>query len=275
MIAALMWKEWREQRWRCVLGTLVLTTISAGLVRAQLMTLAEAVTLTFGFLGLLLAIFLAMGSVATERADGTWAFYTARPIRRATILRVKWLVGTGYLTIALLLAGAAAHAAAASRGLFDVAALPEDLRGIYPTILPDGNSAVWLWTVVGLAIVSFLALYTVLFFVLTRARNELNAGLGGVLLTMVCLAWLIQYSFAREAGIELDMSNGWNQEQMITYKTVITGLWYSSLLNPLSPLVFVFEPPGNRWLAVCVATLVWIAGPLWLAGRLERRGAFA
>jgi hypothetical protein len=275
MIAALMWKEWREQRWRCVLGTLVLTTISAGLVRAQLMTLAEALTLTFGFLGLLLAIFLAMGSVATERADGTWAFYTARPIRRATILRVKWLVGAVYLTFALLFAGAAAHAAAASRRLFDVAALPAELQGLYPTLIPAGNSAAWLWTVVGLALVSFLALYTVLFFVLTRARDELHAGLGGVLLTMVCLAWLIQYKFAHTSTIELDMTNGWDPQNMIIFETIPTVLWYSSLLNPLSPLVFIFEPPGNRVLAVVVVSVLWIFGPLWLAGRLERRGAFA
>ena len=263
MIAALLWKEWREQRWRCVLGTLVLTTISAGLVRAQLMTLAEALMLTFGILGLLLAIFLAMGSVATERADGTWAFYTARPISRAVILRVKWLVGAAYLTFALLFAGAAAHAAASSRRLFDVAALPESWQDLYPALISGGNSAAWLWTVVGLALVSMLALYTVLFFILTRARDELHAGLGGVLLTMVCLAWLVQYMIAYSKISDAD--SAW----------FARACWYSTLFNPLSPFVFIFESPGCRWLAVGVATALWICGPLWLAGRLERRGAFA
>ena len=262
MIGALLWKEWREQRWRCVLGTLVLTTISAGLVRAQLMMMTEAVWFTFGTLGLLLAVFLAMGSVATERADGTWSFYTARPIRRVDILRAKWLIGAAHLTVALLLAGIAAHLAAFSRGLFDVTAPPPlsapELRMLFST----GNSAGWLWMMVLLAWASLLAWYTVLFFVLTRARNELHAGLGGVLLTLACLAWLLQLPMAYEEGRWVD-------------SPIARGLWASSLVNPLSPLAFGVLPTAAKWLAVAIALPLWVGGTHWLATRLEKRGCFA
>lgn len=258
MNAALLWKEWREQRWRCLLGTLVMATISASLVRAQIVMLPEAVVLVFGPLGLMLAIFLAMGSVATERDDETWDFLIARPIDRARILRLKWLVGAVYLVAALLIAGVAAHAAAASRGLFSIAPVPPDLAEQFPSLVPPGNSAGWMWTLVLLSAVSMLAWYTVLFFLLTRARNELHAGLGGVLLTLACLAWLLQYPMSRT----------------LTYSSdAVTPhvLWTCALFNPLSPIAFLFEPAMYRLLTVLIALLVWTLGPLWLIGRLERR----
>ena len=233
MIAALLWKEWREQRWRCVLGTLVLTTISASLVRAQLVTTPEAVLITFGPLGLLLAIFLAMGSVATERADRTWTFLTAQPIRRAHVLRIKWLVGAIYLLVAFLIAGAAAHAAALSRGVFDIEPLPAHLWDIQFTVpIATADSAGWLWGLVALSMVAMLAWYTVLFFILTRARDELHAGLGGVLLTLACLAWLLQYWMSH--GDRSWLGDGWHWT-----------LWISSLLNPLSPIAFLLEPTAK------------------------------
>jgi hypothetical protein len=258
VIRALLWKEWREQRWRFVLGTLVLTTLAASLVRAQLATMPESVVLVFGPIGLLLAIFLAMGSVATERADGTWPFLRARPVGAASVLRIKWLVGAANLAAAFLIAGAAAYVAGWSRGLFDLPAPPADLGTPFTVVLPWGNSAAWLWTLVLLSLVSMLAWYTVLFLILTRARDELHAGLGGLLLTIACLAWLLQYPESKQPG-------GWDP-------AIQQVLWISSLLNPLSPLVFVFDPLRYRLLAAGVALLLWIAGPLWLVGRLERAG---
>lgn len=258
MIGALLWKEWREQGWRCVLGTLVLPTLSASLVRAQLVSMPEAVVLVFGPLGLILAIFLAMGSVATERADGTWRFLRAQPIAAARILRIKWLVGALNLILTFLIAGVAAYLAARSRGLFELARPPAELGPQFTGIVALGNSAAWLWTLVLLALVSMLAWYTVLFFVLTRARNELHAGLGGILLTLACLAWLLQYPTSMELA-------RWDSE-------VLHVFWIYALLNPLSPIAFLFESAACQLLATAIALLVWTAGPLCLVGRLERAG---
>jgi hypothetical protein len=258
MMTALLWKEWREQRWRCVLGTLVVTTLSASLVRAQLVTMPEAVALIFGPIGLVLAIFLAMGSVATERADGTWPFLRARPVGVASLLRIKWLIGAASLTAAFLLAGAGAHVAAWSRGLFDLPAPPLELGPRYTGALPCGNSAGWMWGLVFLSYVSMLAWYTVLFVLLTRARDELHAGLGGLLLTIACLAWLLQYPASKEV---------WNWEPAIR-----NALWLSALINPLSPLVFLFEPLPYRLLAISVALVLWTVGPLLLMGRWKFAG---
>jgi len=256
---ALLWKEWREQRWRCALGTLVLATLSASLVRAQLVTLPEAAVMIFWPIGLLLAIFLAMGSVATERADGTWPFLRARPVGPAFILRIKWAAGAAYLAGALLIAAGAAHVAAWSRGLFDLPAPPPELAASMSAAVPLPNSPAWLWNLVFLALVALLAWYTVLFFLLTRARDELHAGIGGVLLTLACLAWLLQLFMA-------SLGEGW-------LSAPVRGiLWMSCLLNPLSPLALLEAPLGYRLLATAIALGVWIAGPVWLVGRLERAG---
>ncbi len=260
MIRALLWKELREQGWRFLLGALVLTSLSASLVRAQLVTIAEATMLVFGPLGLILTIFFAMGSVATERADGTWPFLVARPIRRATVLRVKWLAGAIGLVASFMIAAAAAHWAASSRHLFSLPPVPPEVRAVAPNMVPEGNSAAWLWGIAGLSTVSMLAWYTTLFFLLTRARDELHAGLGGILLTLGAIAWALQYLFSGAAGFYHD----WPSVQRV--------FWVSSLLNPISPLVFSFDSHIAQALALAWALLFWTAGPVWLVGRLESAG---
>ncbi len=259
MTAALLWKEWREQRWRLLLGAFVLATISASLVRAQLMMLSEAAITVFWPLGLLLAVFLAMGSVATERADGTWPFLCAQPIGRARVLRIKWLMGAIFLLVSLLAAGLAAYVAARSRGLFD---LPLPPPGSFSyNMLRSGHLAGWLWSVVGLSAVGLLGWYTTLFFILTRARSELHAGIGGLLLTVAAVAWVLQYWITKVEDLVGD--------------DLRRVLWVGGTLSPLSPLPSIFEQAGYRLLTVAIALLLWTLGPLWLAGRLERKGWYS
>lgn len=257
MRTALLWKEWCEQRWRCVLGTLVLAVIAASLVRAQLIPLPESLVIVFGPLGLLLAIFLAMGSVATEREDGTWEFLRARPVGTATLLRAKWLIGALNLVVAFAVAGTTVYWAAHSRRLFALPTPPG--VELEPRLLASlGQTVQSLWLLVSVSLVAMLAWYTVLFFILTRARNELHAGLGGVLLTLAALAWMLQYPASRAV---------WFSDPAVR-----TVLWTSALLNPWSPVVFILESPVWQAVSVGVAFVLWIAVPLWLVGRLERGG---
>ena len=106
MRRALLWKEWREQRWRFFLGTFVLSGLLAGLLRAQIIPANEAALLIYWPVGLVMVIFLAMGSVAAERNDCTWEFLTAQPVSRAEVLLAKWRMGflqlIGMITIATL-----------------------------------------------------------------------------------------------------------------------------------------------------------------------------
>ncbi len=251
MIRALLWKEWREQRWRCLLGVVVMATLAGSLMRAQIVPAAESVILVFGPIGLLLTVFMAMGNVAAERDAGTWRFLLAQPVARANLLRAKWLVGAAFVASMYLIGGAAAHVAAESRGIFDLPQVPNVGAKTMETIV-GGNSAAWLWNVVASAGVSMLAWYTALFFVLTRARNELHAGLGGLLLSIALLVWALQYlgSQASELG-----SN-------------VRGLfWYMSMLNPAAPLLAIAEPAVVRLAVFEIAIGVWIIFPVWVIGR--------
>ncbi len=251
MNRALLWKEWREQRWRCVLGVVVMATLAGSLVRALIMPAAESVILVFGPIGLVLTVFIAMGNVAAERDAGTWRFLLAQPVTRANLLRTKWLVGAAFVAGMYLLAGAAAHLAAASRGIFDMPA-PQTIGGKVLQDWISTNSAAWLWNVVGSAAVSMLAWYTVLFFVLTRARNELHAGLGGLLLSLTLVVWAFQYPITR--GLEF----------MADVRGV---LWYTSLLNPAAPFMAIAEPAAVRAAVFVIVIGVWIVFPVWLIGR--------
>jgi len=73
---ALLGKEWREQRWRFFLGTLVLACLLGGMLRAQVVPPHEAAILIYWPVGIIMVIFLAMGSVATER----WSLALSSPI---------------------------------------------------------------------------------------------------------------------------------------------------------------------------------------------------
>lgn len=256
MIRAMLWKEWREQRWRFALALVVMTTLSASLVRAQLIGTTEALIIVFGPVGLAMALFLAMGPVATERTDRTWTFLTSRPIRKGDILRVKWFVGALQVVVVFAIAGAAAHLAAYSRGVLDLPPAPEFAQIGWGSSVAAGSSARSLWTVVLSAGVAMLAWYTVLFFALARARNDLHAALGGILLTVVLLAWVAHY-----------LTNIAKVEELRTVLTV------SVLFNPISPLVLLIEPARERVTSFGIALVLWTALPVWLAGRLETLGS--
>ncbi len=256
---AMMWKEWREQRWRYGVGTLLLAGLSFSVIRAQVVPLIDALLLIYAIVGLGTCVFYATGSVATERADGTWDFLVARPIELGSLLRSKWLVGAAALLAGLLLATVAAHVAAESRNLFRLPAPPAAPRGLSAPLVQmwESRSAGGLWSAAGAASVALLAWYTTLFLLLTRARNELHAGLGGLLLTIAALAWLVQFTFAHDPEINA------------TWRCV---LWQSCMLNPLAAGVFAFDRPAAFALAVALALLLWIATPVWVMGRIRLDG---
>jgi ABC-type Na+ efflux pump permease subunit len=253
---ALALKEWREQRWRFFLGTVVLTGMLAGTLRAQIITPSEAALFIYWPVGVVLAVFLAMGPVATERADRTWEFLVAQPISRADVLFVKWGVGLMQLVGMMVIATAAGGLALWSRDFsgpttwlnqgvrdpWDIAALLE---------IANQHPVAWLCRIGLAATVALASWYTPLFLILTRARNEFTAALGGLLLTIALHFWLAQFVAAKLDGF----------------------LIAPAILNPLSPIALLLDPPHIHWLpAVCLMHIVmWLAVPIVLMRRLSRR----
>lgn len=249
-IRSLVWKEWREQRWRFALSALVLTTLSASMVRAQLIPTAESVAIIFGPLGLLLSVFLSMGAVPPERAAGTWHFLVTQPMSLGRIIVVKWSVGALGLLATMILSGVAAYLAAKSRG--EISWPPQVIEEV-PIL--RGDTSTLLFSFIGSACSGYLALYSVLFAAMLRARNELHAGLAGILLTIVILAWAAQYPMIGN----------------VYHGATATAAWCFSLLNPLSPLFLQFEK--KRWthnLSMAWSPLIWSGVPILIWFRRKR-----
>ena len=252
----LLRKEWQEQRWRFFLGTTVLSGLLAGLLRAQIIPNAEAVLLIYGPVGLVMVIFLAMGSVASERADRTWEFLTVQPVSRARLLRAKWGMGLAQLAGMMAIATMVGMIAMASRGFrqqpvvynYNAWSLLYVLSATYPL------RSIIIFALVATA--SLACWYTPLFFLLTRARQEFTAALGGIFLTIALLVWLIQ------------LSAGGGSRDFGGISPYQVALLCTGLLNPLSPVIVGFSEEFWPFLPVLLVLQVglWIVLPVWMVG---------
>ena len=260
IFGALLRKEWQEQRWRFFLGTTVLSGLLAGLLRAQIIPNGEAALLIYGLVGLVMTIFLAMGSVASERADRTWEFLTVQPVSRARLLRAKWLMGLAQLVGMMVIATLAGIAAMASRGF---RRMPKEFAdntfsGVQNVshLLTGAHPLQTIGVFALVATISLACWYTPLFLLLTRARQEFTAALGGIFLTIALLVWLLQLP----AGVPSDFTGSVSVYQV--------ALSCSGLLNPLSPLVVSFPEELSPLLPVLLLAQIglWIVLPMWMVG---------
>jgi ABC-type transport system involved in multi-copper enzyme maturation permease subunit len=252
IFCALLRKEWQEQRWRFFLGTVVLSGLLAGLLRAQIVPSLEAAVLIFGAVGLVLVIFLAAGPVAAERADRTWEFLVAQPVTRSEVLLAKWAVGVLQLVGTMAIATVAGLLAMWSRGFRIMPRVPA-----WYAANSIEASAVWFAAHPALALcvfaivgtIAMVCWFTPLYLLLARARNEFAAALGGLLLTIATLLWLGQLSHGSSA---IDIV---------------------ALLNPLSPLVLIVVPDYFLLFLVAlpVHVAIWIILPLWYVRRSSNR----
>lgn len=261
---ALLSKEWHEQRWRFILGTIVLTALLAGLVRAEVIPRMEAAMLIYWPVGLILVIFLAMGPVAVERSDRTWEFLVARPISRMDVIKAKWLMGLLQLVGMMTVATLAGVLAMWSRGFRMLP--PDPYLATRPPNLPwldwimydtlgwlSAHPTIQLCVVAIASTVALACWFTPLFLILTRARNEFAAALGGILLTIAVHAWLAQF-FGFNMGFRF--------------------LIVPALFNPLAGLIVAITPGWAIFLPVLmlVHVLLWIVLPLRLMRRRVNRG---
>jgi ABC-type Na+ efflux pump permease subunit len=255
MLAALTRKEWHEQRWRFFLGTVVVSGLLGGMLRAQLVPFNEAALTIYWPVGLIMVIFLAMGPVATEKSDRTWEFLLAQPVSRADVLLAKWRVGLWQLVGMIAIATAFGLGAMWSRGFYGRTSALRDLslqESVSDVVMwAAGHPAIWVCLLALTAAVTLSCWYTVLFVILTRARNEFTAAMGGILLTIAVHAWLLQMAFEQ--------------------------LRVPALFNPMAPFVVMSYPKYVMWLPLMLLghILLWIVVPVllvrWFAGRARRQ----
>ncbi len=93
MIRMLMWKEWREQRWKLALGSLMLVGFTAVALRTRVIPDVGVLAMSFALGGLLLPILVGMDLVAGERESGTLECLLNLPVRPWKVLGVKLAMG--------------------------------------------------------------------------------------------------------------------------------------------------------------------------------------
>lgn len=89
----LLWKEWREQRWKMAFGTVMLVFFTTAFLTTQIINSREGVLIINGLGGILLALYSAMGVFAPEDTQRTTLFLLAKPAPAWQVFLSKWLMG--------------------------------------------------------------------------------------------------------------------------------------------------------------------------------------
>jgi ABC-type transport system involved in multi-copper enzyme maturation permease subunit len=93
MFRQLLWKEWREQQWKLIFGTVMLVFFTTTLMATQLSTGREVLVAVWIIGGLVMALYSAMGVFAPEISNGTQVFLVTKPIQPWKIFWGKWFIG--------------------------------------------------------------------------------------------------------------------------------------------------------------------------------------
>ena len=93
MLRMLLWKEWREQRWKLALGLIALGGFTLIGLRTRIVTDARIIAAGAVLAGFLLPLFVGMDLVAADRAAGALRSLLKLPVRPWKILLVKIALG--------------------------------------------------------------------------------------------------------------------------------------------------------------------------------------
>lgn len=127
MITPILWKEWREQRWKLAFGTVMLIFFTGSFFAARVSSNREVTIVIWVFGGLLLGLYSAMGVFAPERTHRTVTFLAAKPVVPWKVFFVKWLVG--WLNMAVPMAACTVLALVVEHGNYPARRLAAGLAG--------------------------------------------------------------------------------------------------------------------------------------------------
>lgn len=107
---ALIWKEWREQRWKLAYNCVLLFGVAAIGFRSHMCEDVGIIALLLIIGGLFLPLLAAVGVVGTERESGSLPFLQAQPVSSSRVLSIKMvgalLVSTVPLALTMLASAA-------------------------------------------------------------------------------------------------------------------------------------------------------------------------
>ena len=117
MLSKLIWKQWREQRWKLAFLTVVLMAFTTIGLRSRMVE-DEVIVVLGALIGaMLIPVFVAMGLIAPDRADGSFATLMALPVRPIKVLAAITFSGVVQCVVPLAASGLVAWAIAGGREL--------------------------------------------------------------------------------------------------------------------------------------------------------------
>ena len=105
MIKTILWKEWREQRWKLAFGSVMLLFFTGSLLASRVATDKEVVLVTWFFGGFVLAFYSAIGVFAPEQTNRTTTFLASKPLETWKVFACKWLMGWLNFVVPMLICG--------------------------------------------------------------------------------------------------------------------------------------------------------------------------
>ena len=114
-MARLIWKEWREQRWKIGFGCVVLCAFALIGLRTRAVDDQSILIGTCAMGVLLLPILAAAGLVPAERDEGKMGLLLAMPVAPWKVLAAKTLLGAALCAVPLVAAAAVSVAVARGR----------------------------------------------------------------------------------------------------------------------------------------------------------------
>lgn len=232
MWQALVWKEWREQRWRMGFGVALLATYTIIGLRTRVMPDEQLIAMTILIGGGIFPLMAAMALIAPERAEGTIVRLLTLPVPTWHVLAAKALVGGAVCAAPIIVSALLAALIAGDREM-----AWSELIEIYATAL-------------GLAV----SMFTWLTAAGVRQPSEARAGLAAIGMVVVWILIMVLSSL-----LPLPVFEGLTQVEWV------------GVFSPFGLMVLIDGadlPAVVIAIQVCMVTLVW----LWAARRIGKPG---
>ncbi len=93
MWRSLFWKEWREQRWKAALNTLVIAAFCTIGLRTRVTSDQQILFVAWFLAAIKLPLFVSVGLIAAERSEGSARLLFSLPTSKWHVLAAKTLIG--------------------------------------------------------------------------------------------------------------------------------------------------------------------------------------
>jgi hypothetical protein len=257
MCLALLWKEWREQRWKVAMGSMLIATLMGGLSWSRLLPAQMLTTAVLAAASVILPILATIDVLVVERKNGTLHHLAALPFSPRLLCMMKCVVGLATVLIPMLV------------GLLVVAFLG--------MVRPEDQIEAWLYgdETAGAAIPplsSIIALfgaatmwYVAAFGISTDRPHE-----GEVFITYAEIAVVAGLGFFAFVSAQMDVSNGGLDLPLVAK---VAGLAVG-LVNPAVAYLAIGEFGWERHAAISFTVWwpVYVVGQLVLAAAMLKLG---